>query len=204
MSDDIDAIAKLVVRLETDFGVPDGFIGALPREADWSFTIKTQALIEAAITQLVLAALGRKELGPAIEAANLLGRSGKLAMAQALGLLDTELGQFAERLGQLRNRLVHDVRKASFSYSEHLASLSKGERDTLLRALLFKVDKDLPADSPFLKSVSFAIWIHLLAFLAEVNSKRTAEEKAREIAELEADIGRATMQGSDPIADEYA
>ena len=204
MSDHLDAIAKLVVQLEADFGVPDGFIAALPKEDDWSFTIKTQALIEAAVTQLVLAALGRKELAPAIEASNLLGRSGKLAIAKALGLLDDDLAQFAERLGQLRNRLVHDVTKASFSFTSHLASLTKGEGDTLLRSLLFKVDGNLPDDSPFRRSVSFAIWIHALVFLAEVNSKRTAEEKARELAELEADIGRAAMEGSEPIADEYA
>lgn len=49
---------EAVEELVKELGLPEGFYAELLGEDDWSFIIKLHALMEAAVTGLIVAALG--------------------------------------------------------------------------------------------------------------------------------------------------
>jgi hypothetical protein len=196
MESDYDFFIQASRQIEGDLGLPAGFVAGISTDDDWSFVIKAHALAEATITQLVLAALGRADLGSVLEATTLLGRSGKLSMARALDLLGPETHRFVERLAQLRKGLIHDVRRMTFEFDTHLGTLSVSERDALERALLFliPIEQARKANPRFRlpdsvrQNLKLTVWLHLVAFLTMTNARRSAEERQRQIERLTAHV----------------
>lgn len=105
--------------LEQDLGLPPGFIDALGDEDDWSFIIKAQALVEAALAHAVAVTLGRPELDQMIAD---MSPSWKLDYAHALALVDGREKACISAVFGLRNRLVHDIRNVSFDLKKHFES----------------------------------------------------------------------------------
>ena len=118
-----------VVALENDVGVRPGFFATLLSEGDdWSFVIKTHALIEAAVSHLLGEVPGHPELVETFSQIELSGvRTGKLAFAEVLGCLDKSERRTIRKLSELRNRLVHDVSNVDFNFSDWTQSLEKGQ-----------------------------------------------------------------------------
>jgi hypothetical protein len=52
---------------ERDAGIPSGFVSALRNDDDWSFVIKSTALLEATITHLIIAHTAERALRPLLE-----------------------------------------------------------------------------------------------------------------------------------------
>ena len=116
-----------IAQLEAKLGVPTGLFLKLRDEDDWSFIIKTQALLETALSYIIQISLGREELAGFIDSLNLNGRTGKLAMVSALNLMRPEHIRYLERLSKLRNNLAHKIEYASFTLQGHLKSMNTGE-----------------------------------------------------------------------------
>jgi len=117
---EIDQLDDSLGRLERDCGLPTGFCFALLRESDWSFVIKLHALLESAISQLLVHSLSRKELADifaGLEMSNT--RTGKLAFVKALDLLPKRHLDFMRALSELRNQLVHRIKNVSFDIAAH-------------------------------------------------------------------------------------
>lgn len=133
-----------VARLEENLGVPKGLFNKLKDEDDWSFIIKTQALLETALSHLIKATLGRDELEDFIEKLNLQGRTGKLAVVKALGLLTDSHRKYLGQLAELRNNLAHKIQYVTFTLSEHLKGMNeKAFKDFVLTALVLPSDVKL-------------------------------------------------------------
>ena len=79
---------------------------------DWSFIIKTQALVEAALTHLLVHTLNRPELAAS------LGKLNYKTKMQFVEALDRSLEardiRFLYAINELRNTVVHDVRNVTF------------------------------------------------------------------------------------------
>lgn len=101
-----------VKALEAEIGVAAGFLESLLNDGDdWSFIIKVHALAEAALTDLVTAAVGREELRDLFASLSMGDtRRGKVAVANRLRLLETGGVVFLRALGRIRNQFVHDVK----------------------------------------------------------------------------------------------
>ena|SRR5437660_11669723 len=85
---EIDKLEDSLGRLEHDSGLPSGFCLALLQENDWSFVIKLHALLETAVSQLLVHALGGEELVDVFSALEMSNtKTGKLAFVKTLGLL---------------------------------------------------------------------------------------------------------------------
>ncbi len=182
-----------VPRLETDFGLPAGFIGSLADEDDWSFVIKGHALVEAAITELVSARVGHPELAKTFEATPLLGRSGKLRMAESLGLIEQPVTTFVRRLSELRNTLIHDVRRVTFAFPAYLQTLDHNECRSFESALIYlRPDAAIgPLPPSTYAHFKTFVWFNLTVIMIMLNSRRSIEEKNKMIMALEAQIGRS-------------
>ena len=55
-------------------------------------------------------------------------KSGKVAFARALGLLESREVAFLRGLSELRNQLVHDIRNVDFSLTAYFATLNESQR----------------------------------------------------------------------------
>ena len=113
-----DSTAKAVVSTLKSIGIANSFFdGLLKSGDDWTFVIKVHALLETALTHLLVSELERQELTEIfanIEMSN--ARTGKVAFAKELGLLGVVGRRFVRKFSELRNDLVHDVRNTSFSF----------------------------------------------------------------------------------------
>src|SRR5438874_573242 len=122
MSDERDAA---IARLESDLNLPSGFVANLANEDDWSFIVKAHALVEAALTHALIAALRREPLRDTIAR---MGPTQKLRFAEPLGLIDARERHCLEALFAIRNLLAHDISFVQFSLKDYVASLSEDRR----------------------------------------------------------------------------
>jgi hypothetical protein len=117
-----------VADLEMALGLPEGFTRTLVGEDDWSFVIRSHALVESAVTHL-LSQVVDPRLSRVFRAMPLGGgRASRLACIDALAIFDSPTIEFVRRLSDLRDRLLHDVADIRFSLADFFAGLSPGER----------------------------------------------------------------------------
>jgi DNA-binding MltR family transcriptional regulator len=113
---------------ETELGLPSKFLDRLATEDDWSFVIKAHALIEATVTHMLTEGVDER-LRKVFERLELSGaENGKLVFAEALGLIDTKDRRFIRLFSELRNKLVHDIRRVTFTFDAHLKSLDDNQQ----------------------------------------------------------------------------
>ena len=127
---EIDQLDDSLGRLERDCELPPGFCFALLQETDWSFVIKLHALLETAVSQLLVHTLGHNELADVfarLEMSNT--QTGKLAFVNALHVLPKAHVEFIRALSELRNQLVHRVKNVNFNLTEYF-SLERKRRST--------------------------------------------------------------------------
>jgi hypothetical protein len=111
----------------TTFGILNG--------DDWSFVIRSHAIIEGLVSALLATHLDprlvplfdRLELGDV--------NSGKLAFAKALELLNSDQRRFVSLLSTLRNKLAHNPRHLSFDFDVYFESLDKNQRTTFCKVV---------------------------------------------------------------------
>jgi hypothetical protein len=96
---------------------------------DWSFVIKAHAVIEAAISQMIVERLGMTSLQDFVYRLTLLGKTGKVDLAQTLGLLNAKQVHFIRWFSELRNCLVHRVENLDFSFASYLASMDASKKN---------------------------------------------------------------------------
>lgn len=134
-----------ISKLEQLLELPPGFVDGLLNEDDWSYVVKTHALLEAALTHMLidandprLADVFRKlQLGG--------GRTGKIAFAKALEVADPASLKLISQISELRNSLVHDVRQFSFKLVPYVQSLPPNESRQFARLIADVIG--LPQDS---------------------------------------------------------
>ena len=110
-------------------GLPPDFVDALIHESDWSLVIKLHAVFEAVLAELVVQELKSDKLKDVVAHLDFNNiKSGKVAFARALGLLESREAAFLRGLSEMRNRLVHDVRNVGFDLVKAVAAMTVSER----------------------------------------------------------------------------
>lgn len=162
-----DSIKGSVQLIEKEVGVRQGFLETLRDEDDWSFIIKTHALLEAAVSYLLCKTLQRDELVDVFCHVELSGKkSGKMAFVKALRLLEEPDRRFVSSLSELRNHLVHKVSNIDFDLKQHTSAMPPSELATFARKFNSfskgeTVDyqgKNLPPIEVFRRDPKTAIW----------------------------------------------
>ena len=121
-------------RMEVHLDLPEGFILELLKGADdWTFILRLHALVESALEYLIVANLARPELDTWVIRHNIGGRTGKLALASALGVVDDADRGMVEGLADIRNRFAHRVQMTATTFGDYWAELPVSERTKLTR-----------------------------------------------------------------------
>lgn len=186
--------AKWLASTETSLGLTRGFLIALRVEPDdWSFVIKTHALVEAAVAQLLTAALRDDRLAEFHSRIELSNETrGKIAIVKSLELLGAPHQAFIRKFSELRNLLVHRVENTSFTFAEYLPKLDKQQRKSFWNAIggIFLASNSADGKgfvSLHLEDPRFLIWSSavIVAVFAHQAKLKVAIAKERESIERE-------------------
>jgi hypothetical protein len=112
------------------------YLDLLDEPSDWSFTVKLAVLLEAALTQVIASRLDTEELQRHLSRLSLGGRTGKLQLAEDLGLLDSLNATRLRSITVIRNTFAHDISIIDKSLNEVVDEMSLNQRGQLVVALL--------------------------------------------------------------------
>jgi hypothetical protein len=194
-----DTVEGSVFALETELGLPSGFLERLKTEDDWSFIIKVHAVIEAAVSHLLCSALGKDTLADVFSHLDLSDkRRGKMAFAAALDLLEKPDRRFVRSLSELRNALVHDVTNVGFSLSKHVAAMDSNKFSAFVKnfdsfsmgGLVPLGGKDVPPEEVFRREPKTAIWWSAMLTVAIIYLVKVTERFRSETKDLRAEHDR--------------
>jgi hypothetical protein len=134
-----DAVAGVAASTEKALNAPAGSIVSLILNDDWSFVIKSHALIEGAISMMLGGVLDQRLL-PIFSKIE-LGRvdAGKLAFSKALDLTTSAERRFIVELSKLRNILAHDMRYIGFTFDSYLTALDSKQRAAFVESMAMDV-----------------------------------------------------------------
>jgi hypothetical protein len=183
--------------MEAELGLPTGFLEGIKKEDDWSFIIKTHALLEAAVSHLLCKALGKDALADVFSHLELSDkRRGKVAFATALDLLQKPDRRFISSLSELRNSLVHDVRNVGFSLPEHVAAMdATAFAEFVKRFDSFSIGgtvafegKEVPSGEVFRRDPKTAIWWSAMLTVAIIYQVKEIHRLRAEIDHQQAEM----------------
>jgi hypothetical protein len=120
------------------------FLLDLLKQDDWTFVIKAHAFIETAVTQMLVQHLGEVELTKIIELLPLSdNRTGKIAVARQLKLLDDKQRRFVRFFSELRSSLVHRLDNLDFTFENYVSTLDSNQRQSLKESVGWFADDEL-------------------------------------------------------------
>lgn len=124
--------------IEEELQLPAGFIESLEQEDDWSFIIKSHALIEAALSTWIASHLDQPEL---IEPLSYIEighpKYGKVALTASLRLTSPYDRKLINNLTKLRNLLAHRIDYISFDLNSYISSLDKNQKQQFFDAFSY-------------------------------------------------------------------
>ncbi len=184
--DQTEEMLSAIAELEERANLKSGFYSGLLTEDDWSFVIKIHALYEAAVSHLLVYAIGKNELESYISRLELGDKSrGKLRLVKDLGLLDEQERKFIYALSEIRNDFVHKVANTCVGLEDYLQSLDEHKRKNYHRTFGYTYTETLHIAGHTVDSRVFtrenpriAIWhnsMHVLAVISMI----TATEKSK-------------------------
>ncbi|MFN7917391.1 MAG: hypothetical protein U0Q55_18745 [Vicinamibacterales bacterium] len=115
---DAQTITKGLKRLSHILKLREDFLADLLLDKDdWSFVVKSHALLEAAVCALLVVHLRKHELDEVLS--EQVEMSARIEMTKALGLTTDADRKAMRALSNLRNRLVHNAKDTNFRFVEH-------------------------------------------------------------------------------------
>jgi len=102
---------------------------------DWNLIVKLHAMIETCLNGALVKEIDRTGLAPVIAKLDTSNQStGKVAFAKALGIMPKDSAAFLQKLSELRNRCVHDIRNFDFNLIDYLTEIGEEKRNDILKA----------------------------------------------------------------------
>jgi len=158
-------VADSVRAAEQHLEVPPGTISSIPSELDFIATVKTYAVIEPILNERIAAhrrgILGFELADTAyrtfLTRMNIGGNTGKLALANALGLLTPWEIDFIDAVARIRNRYAHNVKNMHKSLTDILTEgqVKKGNIVAHITGMQIKLPLPLGLGNQHLKEFMY-------------------------------------------------
>lgn len=194
----LDEDAAQLIRLEKKLQIPEGiYLSLRTQGSDWEFAIKLMVILEAALGRVISEHLHNEAINSHCESLNMSGRSGKVALAQSLGIIDEAEKKTFLALADVRNAFAHKLENISGNLQDFASRLDPQRLEVLLKACL-TVPKHMENQVSFLwRNPQPAIlrqymWIGgsnlliALAFQDQAAEKERARRHALELANYSA------------------
>jgi hypothetical protein len=174
-----------VEKLEETLGIPQGFLNRLVEEDDWSFVVKSHALIESALSYLLRSRTDQRAVD-IYDSLPLHGaKASKIEFIKRLCPLHDTFYQFIREYSALRNTLLHDVRNVTFTFSKYFASLAPDKRRQVVCSFtdLLQIPRDrmspLEREQIFLEHTREALVLSVMSIVSAVYFEVHPEEVER-------------------------
>jgi hypothetical protein len=143
--------------------VPPGTISSIHIDPDFIAIVKTYAVIEPMLNDLIAARPPRAIFGALfvpqpdsslqsfVATLNISGRSGKVALAKGLGLLTDDKIRFIEGVARVRNRYAHNVKNMHRTLPEILKEEQEGNAKIVQNVTGLQATLPAPVLEPYLK-----------------------------------------------------
>ena len=171
-------IEELIGELGAEIGLQPGFYeGLLKEQSDWAFLIQLQVVVEATITQVLVKALNENRAFEHISRLNFDGRTGKLGLAHALGVLDSNSVNALRALSACRNSFAHRIANIGETLEAFGESLDAKNKLALIRKMGFLEPDEERAEQAagfpgFGAHLRHRLWISTAAALAHLVNAR--------------------------------
>jgi hypothetical protein len=107
-------ISEAVAEAERHLEVPEGTISSIETDSDFMAVVKAYAVAEPMLNQLIVArrhfAVDELSYARFVTTLPMAGRSGKLQLAETMGVLSETERAFIGALSQVRNRYAHNIK----------------------------------------------------------------------------------------------
>ena len=154
--------------LESKCNVPSGFIHSLQNENDWSFIVKTYAIFEALLSELIARISDKQELVSFFLKLDMCSRPiGKLSLLKKLSLLEESERKFIRALSDLRNTYAHDIKKISASINDVIISFPEEKQKNIIQNLSFSLQKK----DDFHNNKKQCLWAASVMLLCQINER---------------------------------
>lgn len=159
-----DLLRKVIDDLLNNLKGNSDFMVTLIQDDDWSMIIKSHALIESLVTELLLAVTEEPKLRKLIERLPLSDEQmGKVKIAKDYELLSSRERAFIKKLSSLRNDLVHDFENINFKLEDYVKTLSdNGQKKSWQSAFTWYEEEEQKVDSwkaYTLSKPKIAVWM---------------------------------------------
>ncbi|WP_303909445.1 hypothetical protein [Thiohalomonas denitrificans] len=198
----VDTVEESVAALEEDLGLPKAFLDSLKNEDDWSFIIKLHALVEAAVSHLLVHKFGDERLLSIFSRVELSNKAtGKIAFISAMELVNKHERRFIRSLSELRNKLVHNIGNVQFDLATYADNLEKDAKDNFAKSFWYgygEQDDGVDRKQLVLAKPKEAIWVSALLFLAIIYELKEAERLRSKANAMAVEVARyvSKLRGS--------
>lgn len=157
--------------IAADLGLPEKFVHQLNEgDDDWSFVIKSNALMESVLTLLLTDVFGKPQVRDTLAEIEI---SQKIRMCSDLSLFEKEDRAFMRELSKLRNVLVHNVDQIGFSFTEHLKNKDVANNFVTNFGIVWKDPVTIGSHTASrrdmtLENPKLTVWMRLIDVLGEV------------------------------------
>jgi hypothetical protein len=176
----LERVNESTSEAERHLQIPPGTISSIPGDPDFIATVKTYAVIEPLLNELIVTwpaanpVLGlsvslepNENFRSFVTGLTISGNSGKLKLAEGLGLLTESQIPFIRAVARVRNRYAHNVKNMHLSLTEILTEEQQANKQIV--AQLTGLQSTLPAAFEDGNLVLKLLMFHRLAdFLANV------------------------------------
>jgi len=146
------------------------FLLSLLDEDDWSVIIKSHALIESLLTELIIKKTEQNSLKSVVERLPLSDEQiGKLKIAKDYGLLSAQQRSFVKKLSSLRNDLVHKFENIDFDLKTSVNELDKNQKKSWQKLLTWYAKDDETKqywEKAALENPKLAVWFSVFMFVS--------------------------------------
>jgi len=190
-------LMREVRLLEESIGLQRGFFQKLVHDDDLTFIVKIHALVESAVSHLLVEEINQPKLNNFITRLELNNKvSGKVALAKALDAIDKEERTTIRKLSEIRNDYVHDVLTTETSLSNWISKLERNKFEEYLKTfgpaedVVLRDVKRISRNDFFRDNPKICIWFECEFMLAMIYQRKKKTEAINRVREVSQDFFR--------------
>ncbi|WP_040508528.1 hypothetical protein [Leptospira wolffii] len=156
------------------------------KDDDWSFIIKSQAVLESSVLNLLIAKSGDQKFEKYF---NRLSLNAKVELLKDLDLCSNSIKRYIQSISQLRNRLAHDPEEISFSFKKLIKNMSPSDKKNFINS--FNINNENPLSEEFKKLIlsktKSAIYLNTITIIVLFSFERERLILEREMMSMQID-----------------
>lgn len=165
----LDLVNELFGDIKNEYSEKLKFLSNLIEGDDWSLVIKTHALFESLITELIVLKTSESSLKKVIERMPLHGETvSKIAILKIYELLTADEIRFIIKFSEIRNSIVHKYENLNFTFEKYTSDMNADQIRNWKKLLQLKSIEINKMNKLISEMPTFAIWFNILNIINSI------------------------------------